>query len=240
LTLLLLCSPAFAGAGLASGRADAGAASQEACAASQEACAASREARAASGASRAAEALRNRGIPPLLVTGLIAMVPVFELRGAIPVGAALFKIGILEVFAVSVLFNIVPVLPVLLFLKPVRRYLERKGAFRRVFLYLDKRVEKNRSLVEKYEELGLALFVAVPLPVTGAWTGALVAAVLGLRTMKSFLFVSLGVVGAGVIVTLFTALGPYGIAAASLLLAGSAAMYVFSLIRARRGKPGGR
>lgn len=190
---------------------------------------------AASGrASHAAEALRNRGIPPLLVTGLIAMVPVFELRGAIPVGAALFKLNIFAVFAVAVLFNIIPVLPILLFLNPIKRYLERKGFMRGFFGFFERRAEKNRSLIERYEELGLALFVAVPLPATGAWSGALLAVILGLKTTKSFLFVSLGVLGAGVIVTLFTALGLFGIVAASTLLLGSVAVYVFKLLQARR------
>jgi uncharacterized membrane protein len=190
---------------------------------------------AASGrASRAAEVLRSRGIPPLLVTGLIAMVPIFELRGAIPVGAALFKLDIFSVFGAAVLFNIVPVLPILLFLNPIRRFLERKGFLRGLFGFIERRAEKNRSLIERYEELGLALFVAVPLPATGAWTGALVAVILGLKTAKSFLFVSLGVLGAGVIVTLFTVLGPFGIAAASALLLGSVAVYVFKLLQARK------
>jgi uncharacterized membrane protein len=184
-------------------------------------------------ASRAAEVLRSRGIPPLLITGLIAMVPIFELRGAIPVGVALFKLDTFAVFAVAVLFNIIPVLPILLFLSPIRRFLERKGFLRGFFGYVEKRAEKNRSLVESYEELGLALFVAVPLPATGAWTGALIAVILGLKTLKSFLFVALGVLGAGVVVTLFTVLGRIGIVAASALLLGAIAVYVLKLMRAR-------
>ena len=189
-------------------------------------------------ASHAAEALRSNGIPPLLVTGLIAMVPIFELRGAIPVGVALFKLDIFAVFAVAVLFNIVPVLPILLFLKPIRRFLERKGFLGGFFDYVEKRAEKNRSLVERYEEFGLALFVAVPLPATGAWTGALIAVIFGLKPLKSFLFVSLGVLGAGVVVTLFTVLGRIGIAAASVLLLGTVAVYALKLMRARRGTRG--
>jgi uncharacterized membrane protein len=191
-------------------------------------------------ASRAAEAFRGRGIPPLLVTGLIAMIPIFELRGAIPVGAAVFKLDILAVYAVSVFFNIVPVLPILLFLNPIRRFLERKGILKGFFGFFEKKAEKNKSFIERYEEFGLALFVAVPLPATGAWTGALIAVVLGLDTAKSFLFVSLGVVGAGVVVTLFTVLGPIGIAAASALLLGTIAVYVVKLMRIRRESSRGR
>ena len=186
-------------------------------------------------ASHAAEALRNRGIPPLLVTGLIAMVPIFELRGAIPVGVALFRLDTFAVFAVAVLFNIIPVLPILLFLGPVRRYFERKGVLRGFFDFFERKAEKNRSLIERYEEFGLALFVAIPLPATGAWTGALIAVILGLKTVKSFLFVSLGVLGAGVIVTLFTVLGLFGIVAASILLLGFLAVYVFKVLQVRKG-----
>jgi uncharacterized membrane protein len=162
------------------------------------------------------------------------MVPIFELRGAIPVGAALFKLDIFAVFGVAVLFNIIPVLPILLFLNPIRRYLLRKGFLRGFFGFIERRAEKNRSLIERYEELGLALFVAVPLPATGAWTGALIAAILGLKTLKSFLFVSLGVLGAGVIVTLFTVLGLFGMVAATMLLIGSIAVYIFKLLQARK------
>ena len=175
--------------------------------------------------------LRSRGVPPILVTGLISLLPIFELRGAIPVGVALFKLDIFSVYAVAVLFNILPVLPVLLFLNPARRFLERRGVLVGFFAFFERKVEKNRALIERYEELGLALFVAIPLPMTGAWTGALLAVVMGLKVWKSFIFIALGVAGAGVIVALFTALGRAGIYLAGGLLLGSLAVYVLAVLR---------
>jgi uncharacterized membrane protein len=186
---------------------------------------------AAGRAAGLAGALRSRGVPPILVTGLISLLPIFELRGAIPVGVAIFKLDIFSVYAVAVLFNVLPVLPVLFFLNPARRFLERRGVLAGFFAYFERKAEKNRRLIERYEELGLALFVAIPLPMTGAWTGALLAVVMGLKVWKSFFFIALGVAGAGVIVALFTALGRAGIYLAGGLLLGSLAAYVLAVLR---------
>ena len=86
--------------------------------------------------------------------------------------------------------------------------------------------------MERYEELGLLLFVAVPLPITGAWTGSLIAVIMGLKTAKSFLFICLGVIAAGIIVTMLTMLGVLGIVLASVLLITSIVIYVAKLVGA--------
>ncbi|MBA7644440.1 hypothetical protein ES703_52184 [subsurface metagenome] len=78
------------------------------------------------------------------------------------------------------------------------------------------------------------LFVAIPLPVTGAWTGSLVAVFMGLKIVKSFLFIAGGVLIAGVIVTLLTILGKAGIAAAAVILLTFSAVYVINIIKERR------
>jgi uncharacterized membrane protein len=173
--------------------------------------------------------LRDRGIPPLLATGLITLLPVFELRGGIPVGIALLDLHPLAVFAVCVLFNMAPVLPVLLLLRPLRRWLGRVRPFGGLFRFLDRRVERRRDMIERYEELGLTLFVGVPLPVTGAWTGSILAALLGLRPGSSVLFIFLGVLLAGVVVTMLTLLKVYGLIAAGALLAGFGGAYLYKL-----------
>jgi uncharacterized membrane protein len=178
-----------------------------------------------------ADNLRERGIPPLLVTGLISMIPIFELRGGIPVGIALFKLHPVAVYFTCLFFNLIPVLPILLLLNPLRRLLARVPPFRGLFRFLDKKAAANRGLVERYEEVGLTLFVGVPLPVTGAWTGSLVAEIMGLRVMKSFLFIALGVALAGIVVTMLTMLRIYGLVGAAVILLTFLAIYI---VRARR------
>ncbi len=184
-----------------------------------------------------ADNLRERGIPPLLVTGLISMIPIFELRGGIPVGIALFKLHPVPVYFTCLLFNLIPVLPILLLLNPLRRLLSRVPPFRGLFRFLEKKAAANRRLIERYEEIGLTLFVAVPLPVTGAWTGSLVAEIMGLKVVKSFLFIALGVALAGIIVTMLTMLRIYGLVGALVILLTFLIVYI---VRARRDlKSGG-
>ena len=178
-----------------------------------------------------ADSLRERGIPPLLVTGLISMIPIFELRGGIPVGIALFKLNPVAVYFTCLLFNLIPVLPILLLLNPLRRLLSRVPPFRGLFRFLDKKAAANKRLIERYEEIGLALFVGVPLPVTGAWTGSIVAEIMGLKVMKSFLFIALGVALAGIIVTMLTMLRIYGLVGALVILLAFLTVYI---VRARR------
>ncbi len=185
-------------------------------------------------AETAARSLEERGIAPLLIAGLISMVPIFELRGGIPIGIALFKQNPFLTYFIAVCFNLIPVFPVLLFLNPVKRLLERLPLFRGFFQFLSKRAEKNKKLVERYEEFGLMLFVAVPLPVTGAWTGSLVAVLMGLNIVKSFLFIAGGVLIAGVVVTLLTILGKIGILLASGMLLAFILVYIFNILKEKK------
>jgi uncharacterized membrane protein len=126
------------------------------------------------------------------------------------------------------------VIPILLFLNPIKRLLEDVPVFRGFFNFLTSKAERNKRVVEKYEEFGLMLFVAIPLPVTGAWTGSLIAVVMGLKVMKSFLFISLGVIIAGIIVTLLTILGTTGIVLAGVIIAGFASFYTINIILERK------
>jgi uncharacterized membrane protein len=178
-----------------------------------------------------ANKLREHGIHPLIIAGFISMIPIFELRAGIPVGIALFKLNPLAVCMVCILFNIVPVLPVLLLLNPARRLLEHLRPFKKFLQFFTTRALKNRELIERYEEFGLALFVGIPLPVTGAWTGSLIAVILNLSVIKSFLFISLGVLLAGVIVTLISLLGIHGIIAATVILTLYGVVYLRKVIR---------
>jgi uncharacterized membrane protein len=132
---------------------------------------------------------------------LISAAPISELRGGIPTGLFEFDLSWYSVFLVSFLGNLLPVPFLLLFLDPLSKYLSRIKIFDRVLEWLFKRTRRRGRTVERYGRIGLTLFVAVPLPVTGAWTGALVAFLLGMEFKHAFLSIALGVFIAGVIVT---------------------------------------
>jgi uncharacterized membrane protein len=182
-----------------------------------------------------ARRLQERGFPSILVPGFLSLLPIFELRGGIPVGVALLGLHPLSVYLICVLFNVLPVLPILLLLGPLRRALHDVPPFRGFFRFLDRKAEKKRRTIERYEEVGLILFVGIPLPVTGAWTGSLVAAVMGLRVLPSLLFIFLGVLLAGAVVMALTLLRIYGLVIAGVLLAAFLGVYVVKLKRGLRG-----
>ncbi|MDP8254042.1 MAG: small multi-drug export protein [Candidatus Kaelpia aquatica] len=134
---------------------------------------------------------------------LIAAAPVLELRGAIPLA---IKMGFdpYEAFLFSVIGNILPV-PILLFVfSPITERLRRLSCFSKFFNWLEERTKRKAALIEKYEFLGLILFVAIPFPTTGAWTGSFAASIFKMRFKKSFLAITLGVIIAAVIVSLIS------------------------------------
>jgi uncharacterized membrane protein len=129
------------------------------------------------------------------------MVPIIELRGAIPMGAALdipFHIN----YLVSVVGNMIPVPFILLFIRHVLHWMKKVPKLDKIALWIENKADKNKAKVLKYATFGLYVFVALPLPGTGAWTGALVAAMLDMRMKKSIPAIFLGVMTAGVIMTL--------------------------------------
>lgn len=151
-----------------------------------------------------AEAIaRTLGLPPELAVVTIAMLPVFELRGAIPVAIGVYGMTPGRAFVLGVAGNMVPVLPLLTLLGPVSDWLSRHSRqFERFFDWLFARTRRRGE--ERYRRWGaLALipFVAIPLPVTGAWTGCAAAFVFGIPTRYAFPTILLGVGIAGVIVT---------------------------------------
>ena len=139
----------------------------------------------------------------LYVFGL-AMVPVFELRGAIPVGVAA-GLPFWIVFITAILGNLLPVPFLILFTRRVFEWLRKKSAFlERLGSRLEKKAAAKEDLLKKYELLGLCILVAIPLPGTGAWTGSLVAAVFDIRLKHAFPAIALGVLIAAVIVSVVT------------------------------------
>ncbi len=134
-----------------------------------------------------------------------SMIPIIELRGAIPM-AALFGLPWWQAFLISVVGNLIPVPFILLFIRAILNWMARCRIkfFNKVGNWLFAKAEKNRGKVEKYAFWGLTLFVGVPLPGTGAWTGSLVAAVIDMKFWKAMLSAVVGVLIAAVIMTLIS------------------------------------
>jgi len=142
------------------------------------------------------------GLPPSLVVLLISMTPISELRGGIPVGMGIYGMQASQAYIFGVLGNLVPVLPLLLLLEPVEKKLRRLHLFDMFFDRLFARTRRRmEASYEKYGALALMFFVAIPLPVTGAWTGCAAAYVFGIKFKHSFPAILAGVLIAGVVVT---------------------------------------
>lgn len=140
----------------------------------------------------------------ILLTFLVAMVPVVELRGAIPFGVVR-GLNLWTAIIASVLGNLVPVPFIILFIRRIFAWMRaHMPKLDGLVTRMEKKAEKNRAAVEKYAFWGLAILVAIPLPGTGAWTGALVAAMMEMRLKRSFPAIVIGVVIAGVIVSVVT------------------------------------
>lgn len=141
----------------------------------------------------------------LLYTALVAMVPVVELRGAIPFGHNVLGLNIWLAAAASVVGNLLPVPFIIIYVRRVFAFLRRKlPKLNHMVDRLERKAEGKRETVNKYGFWGLCILVAIPLPGTGAWTGALVAAFMDLRIKKAFPAIALGVVIAAVVVTFLT------------------------------------
>ncbi len=133
---------------------------------------------------------------------LMAMIPFGELRASIPFAIGFYEMSATQAFFLSVIGNMLPVVPLLLFLDPVSNWLRRYSIFESFFTWLFVRTRRYNNRIEKYGALGLIPFVAIPLPVTGAWTACAVAFVFGIRCRYAFPAILAGVIIAGIIVTL--------------------------------------
>ena len=149
----------------------------------------------------------NLGIPRELVVIIVAALPVFELRGAIPL--ALFSLNMpwYTALPLAIVGNLLPIPFLLLFWEKIMEWLGHVGFLRRFFEWLSRRTKKRTERVLLTQNLGLAAFVAVPLPVTGAWTGSLAAVLFKFRFARAMLSIIGGVVVAGVVVTVLCLLG---------------------------------
>lgn len=147
-------------------------------------------------------------------TFLISMVPIIELRGAIPIAVGVFKLNYIEAFLISFIGNCLPVYFIVKFIRPIFDLLAKIPIFKKFIDWVTEKANKKIAESEKLQKatlLGLFLFVGIPLPGTGAWTGSLIANFLGLEPKKAVPIIYLGVFSAGVIILALTAIAAGGI-----------------------------
>lgn len=139
---------------------------------------------------------------------IISLLPILELRGGL-IAASLLGVKPLVGYIVSIIGNLIPVPFILLFIAKLLDWMEKSKikSLKKFATWLRKKADKHKGQIEKYGYVGLILFVGIPLPGTGAWTGCLVASLLNLNRKKSFLCVLAGVVMASIIMMIIS----YGI-----------------------------
>lgn len=147
-----------------------------------------------------------KDIPKEYIVMIVAALPISELRGALPLALS-FGIPLKEAFWLSVLGNISFVAPALFLFEPVSWRLRKFKLWSRFFDWVFERTKKNADTVQKYEALGLAMFVAIPLPMTGAWSGVVAASLFKIRFRYAFIAILIGVICAGLIVSTLCTLG---------------------------------
>lgn len=167
-----------------------------------------------------ARRLEEKGLTRSAAVAAISTLPIVELRGAVPVGIVAFEMPWWKVYLIAVAGNMIPIPFILLLLGPLSRFCMQVEPGRRFFEWLFARTRKKSVSIEKYEALGLTIFVAIPLPVTGGWTGAMAAFLMGIPFWKAMLYILLGVMMAGVIMTVLSLLGWVGAAIAGAVLIG--------------------
>lgn len=151
--------------------------------------------------------LAGQGLNPYIIVFIISMLPIIELRGAIPVAVLLFKIPWPQAVLISVLGNMVPIPLLLLLLDWFFALISKVPLGHRITKWLFSRTRRKGKAIERYEAIGLITFVGIPLPGTGGWTGSLAARIFGISYWKSLLFILFGVILAAAIVTPLTLLG---------------------------------
>lgn len=133
-----------------------------------------------------------------IITFVISLLPILELRGGLLAAAAL-DLNPFIAYPIAIVGNLLPIPFILMFLTPIFNWMKGTKLFKGMVEKLESKAMKNKDKLEKGEFIGLVLFVGIPLPGTGAWTGALLASVLGMDKKKAMLAITLGVLLASVI-----------------------------------------
>ncbi len=136
---------------------------------------------------------------------IISMIPILELRGGLLAASpALLNVPILKAIPICIIGNILPIPFILLLIRSILEWMKKVSCFRSVALWLERKAMSKKDQIERYEFWGLVLFVGIPLPGTGAWTGALVAALLQMKFKKAFLAILLGIAIATIIMSVLS------------------------------------
>ncbi|HZJ78617.1 MAG TPA: small multi-drug export protein [Clostridia bacterium] len=146
-------------------------------------------------------------IPSELIIFLISICPILELRGGL-IAASLLNIDFITAFIICYFGNIIPVPFILLFIRKIFQFLRNKKGFSKVIEKLEIRSMRQSDKVKKASGWGLLAIVAIPLPGTGGWTGSLIAALLDMRIRRSFPIIAIGILFAGIIMSIPTYIIP--------------------------------
>lgn len=144
-------------------------------------------------------------LPPQLATFILAMLPVTELRASIPIGLEAFGLSVYQVFIYSILGNIIPAILIVYYLEPITKFLRKYTWADKFFNWLFARTRKKFTPgYNIWGKVALMFFVAIPLPVTGAWTGSIAAWLFGIEKKQAIIFIFAGVIIAGIVVSLIS------------------------------------
>lgn len=138
-----------------------------------------------------------------LIVFIISLMPILELRGGL-IAASLLNLNPIESYIIAVIGNIIPVPFILWFINKILDWMRNSKRFKKIALWLDKKVQKHKGQIEKYGFWGLVLFVGIPLPGTGAWTGCLIASVLEMDRKKAFIAAMIGIFMASIIMMILS------------------------------------
>ena len=138
-----------------------------------------------------------------LTVFIISLMPILELRGGL-IAASLLKLDPIRSYLISIIGNVLPVPFILWFINSILNWMRGSKYFSKIAKWLDKKVEKHKGQIEKFGFWGLVLFVGIPLPGTGAWTGCLIAAVLEMDRKKAFLAAMIGIFMASIIMMILS------------------------------------
>ncbi len=144
---------------------------------------------------------------PYMLIIFISMIPIIESRGSIPYGILILNLPWYNVVAVSIIANFLITIPIIYLLDPISKYFRKFEISKKFFNWLFARSERKGGVINKLKILGLIIFIGIPLPVTGAWTGCVAANVFGIRKLDTMIGVFLGILLSVMIITGITMTG---------------------------------
>jgi len=132
---------------------------------------------------------------------ILSMLPITELRGSIPWGIKFYSLSVTEIVILSIIGNILIGILILYAIGPIMKYLSKNSSFKNILNYIFKRTKKKGKMIYLLKFYGLIMFVGIPFPLTGVWTGSLAAYLFGLSRKKSIIAITTGVLISSIIVT---------------------------------------